>query len=372
MTTWLGDDYPDVAGAVAERIDRYRAARRRRLDDRGRRPRGRPLRRRRRPGRDRLGGGARRDRAGRRAPPGSRRSSERSSPSDAVTHGKPHPESYLRALELLGVPAAEAVAFEDTESGVASATGGRDALHRRPRHARARAAREGGRADRARSTSGVVRASSPRREPTARDRPPRRLGGAAREHAAGIRAGDRARRRLRRVRRPRPRRTGSSSSRTTAPRAATAAADARRGARPLPGADRRDGRAEDAVPLPAARLVERTLALLDDDAVVVCFEPGAIGPGSRAAARAADGAARRVRPDPARGGARLLGGRASTDRRATPRALRSAAAARASRRPSTRSTSRRGCSSSRRSASPASSQTVLDRRWRVWARPPAG
>ena len=37
--------------------------------------------------------------------------------------GKPHPESYLRALELLGAPAAEAVAFEDTESGVASATG---------------------------------------------------------------------------------------------------------------------------------------------------------------------------------------------------------------------------------------------------------
>ena len=42
---------------------------------------------------------------------------------DAVTRGKPHPEGYLRALELLGAPAAETVAFEDTESGIASATG---------------------------------------------------------------------------------------------------------------------------------------------------------------------------------------------------------------------------------------------------------
>jgi HAD superfamily hydrolase (TIGR01509 family) len=42
-------------------------------------------------------------------------------PSDAVTHGKPDPEGYLKALELLGVPAGDAVAFEDTESGVASA-----------------------------------------------------------------------------------------------------------------------------------------------------------------------------------------------------------------------------------------------------------
>ena len=38
-----------------------------------------------------------------------------------VTRGKPDPEGYLRALELLGVPAAEAVAFEDTPPGVASA-----------------------------------------------------------------------------------------------------------------------------------------------------------------------------------------------------------------------------------------------------------
>lgn len=43
-----------------------------------------------------------------------------------VTHGKPHPESYELAVSLLGrhapgIVAAEVVAFEDTEAGVASA-----------------------------------------------------------------------------------------------------------------------------------------------------------------------------------------------------------------------------------------------------------
>ncbi len=40
---------------------------------------------------------------------------------DHVTHGKPHPEGYLRAAELLDVPPTSVVAFEDTEAGVASA-----------------------------------------------------------------------------------------------------------------------------------------------------------------------------------------------------------------------------------------------------------
>jgi beta-phosphoglucomutase len=40
---------------------------------------------------------------------------------DHVTHGKPHPEGYLRAAELLGVPPTSVLAFEDTEAGVASA-----------------------------------------------------------------------------------------------------------------------------------------------------------------------------------------------------------------------------------------------------------
>ena len=38
-----------------------------------------------------------------------------------VARGKPDPEGYLRALELLGVEPGDAVALEDTEPGVASA-----------------------------------------------------------------------------------------------------------------------------------------------------------------------------------------------------------------------------------------------------------
>lgn len=40
---------------------------------------------------------------------------------DDVERGKPHPEGYLRALELLGVDAQDAVALEDTEAGISSA-----------------------------------------------------------------------------------------------------------------------------------------------------------------------------------------------------------------------------------------------------------
>jgi len=40
---------------------------------------------------------------------------------DDVRHGKPHPEPYLRAAELLGVGPEECVAFEDSISGLRSA-----------------------------------------------------------------------------------------------------------------------------------------------------------------------------------------------------------------------------------------------------------
>jgi beta-phosphoglucomutase len=40
---------------------------------------------------------------------------------DDVTHGKPHPEPYLRAAEELGVAPAGLVVVEDTDVGVASA-----------------------------------------------------------------------------------------------------------------------------------------------------------------------------------------------------------------------------------------------------------
>jgi HAD superfamily hydrolase (TIGR01509 family) len=42
---------------------------------------------------------------------------------DDVTKSKPDPECYLQALRRLGEPADKAIAFEDSEAGVASATG---------------------------------------------------------------------------------------------------------------------------------------------------------------------------------------------------------------------------------------------------------
>jgi len=43
-------------------------------------------------------------------------------PAEDVEHGKPHPDGYLRALELLGGPdPADVVVFEDTEAGIAAA-----------------------------------------------------------------------------------------------------------------------------------------------------------------------------------------------------------------------------------------------------------
>jgi HAD superfamily hydrolase (TIGR01509 family) len=40
---------------------------------------------------------------------------------DDVIHGKPHPEAYLKAADLLGVKPEECVAFEDSISGLRSA-----------------------------------------------------------------------------------------------------------------------------------------------------------------------------------------------------------------------------------------------------------
>ena len=40
---------------------------------------------------------------------------------DEVTEGKPHPEAYLRAAELLGFPPGDTVAIEDSPTGAASA-----------------------------------------------------------------------------------------------------------------------------------------------------------------------------------------------------------------------------------------------------------
>lgn len=40
---------------------------------------------------------------------------------DDVTHGKPHPEPYLRALDRLGLTSAQVLAVEDSRTGVRSA-----------------------------------------------------------------------------------------------------------------------------------------------------------------------------------------------------------------------------------------------------------
>lgn len=40
---------------------------------------------------------------------------------DTVTHGKPHPEPYLRAADLLAVDIKECIAIEDSRTGIASA-----------------------------------------------------------------------------------------------------------------------------------------------------------------------------------------------------------------------------------------------------------
>jgi len=41
-------------------------------------------------------------------------------PSDDVSRGKPHPEPYLRAAELLGVPVEECLVLEDADAGIAA------------------------------------------------------------------------------------------------------------------------------------------------------------------------------------------------------------------------------------------------------------
>ncbi len=40
---------------------------------------------------------------------------------EAVTHGKPHPEGYLKAAALLGAEPADVVVFEDAPAGIAAA-----------------------------------------------------------------------------------------------------------------------------------------------------------------------------------------------------------------------------------------------------------
>jgi beta-phosphoglucomutase len=117
---WLGADYPDVAGAMAERVRRYRAlvADGSTIDERTREAvrhasAAVPL--------AVVSGAALAEIAPVLAAAEIAGCFRTVVSSDQVSHGKPHPESYHLALERLGAAAGEAVAFEDTEAGVASA-----------------------------------------------------------------------------------------------------------------------------------------------------------------------------------------------------------------------------------------------------------
>jgi beta-phosphoglucomutase len=122
VTTWLGEDYPDLPGAVSERIARYRnlVADGSTVDERTREAvrfaaARVPV--------AVVSGAARVEidpvlEAAELAPLFTAVVS-----SDTVAHGKPHPEGYLTALRVLGVAARDAVAFEDTEAGTVAATG---------------------------------------------------------------------------------------------------------------------------------------------------------------------------------------------------------------------------------------------------------
>jgi beta-phosphoglucomutase len=120
VRTWLGRDHPDVDAVIAERVERYRAA----VAD----------------------GSSVHEHtraavrfAAERVPlaiwTGAARAENEPvvdaaglAPllrgivsSDDVAQGKPDPEGYLRALELVGVAARDVTVFEDTEAGIASA-----------------------------------------------------------------------------------------------------------------------------------------------------------------------------------------------------------------------------------------------------------
>jgi len=120
VRTWLGHDHPDVDAVVAERVDRYRAT----VAD------GSTVyehvREAVRYAADRVplaicSGAARAEIEPVVEAAGLASCFRAIVSSDDVVDGKPHPEGYVRALELLGVDPADAVVFEDTEAGIASA-----------------------------------------------------------------------------------------------------------------------------------------------------------------------------------------------------------------------------------------------------------
>lgn len=120
VTTWLGEDHPDVREVIGERVRRYRAAAadgstvhehvREAVRFAAERV---PLA---------ICSGAARDEIDPVVEAAGIAGCFRAIvSSDDVVHGKPDPEGYVKALELLGADPAGAVVFEDTEAGIASA-----------------------------------------------------------------------------------------------------------------------------------------------------------------------------------------------------------------------------------------------------------
>jgi beta-phosphoglucomutase len=122
VRTWLGNDHPDVEAVIDERVSRYRAA----VAD------GSSVREHTREAvryaAERVplaicSGAARAEIEPVVEAAGLAPSFRAIVSSDDVVHGKPDPEGYVKALGILGVSPADAIVFEDTEAGIASARG---------------------------------------------------------------------------------------------------------------------------------------------------------------------------------------------------------------------------------------------------------
>lgn len=120
VRTWLGNDHPDVQAVIDERIERYRAAVadgssvhahvREAVHHAAERV---PL--------AICSGAARTEIEPVVEGAGLLPCFRTIVSSDDVVHGKPHPEGYVKTLAVLGVDPADALVFEDTEAGIASA-----------------------------------------------------------------------------------------------------------------------------------------------------------------------------------------------------------------------------------------------------------
>lgn len=120
VRTWLGNNHPDVDAVIAERVDRYRAA----VADGS--SVHQHVREAVRYAAERVplaicSGAARAEIQPVVDAAGLAPCFKAVVTSDDVVHGKPDPEGYAKALGLLGVDPADALVFEDTEAGIASA-----------------------------------------------------------------------------------------------------------------------------------------------------------------------------------------------------------------------------------------------------------